>query len=80
MSKGTRYFIWSNRHSQWWGPERSGYTLHIGKAGQYDRHEAADIVLSGLPCGNVAVDTFFEDRLPETAQGIEKYLKDMGRT
>lgn len=79
MSKGTRYFIWSNRHSQWWGPDKSGYTLHISKAGQYDKHDAADIVLSGLPGSNVAVDVFFADRIPPTAAEVEKYLGELRR-
>ena len=53
-----KYYIWSHRHDQWWGPDRAGYTDHLAKAGQYTAEEAADITIgSCMPGANVAVDT-----------------------
>jgi hypothetical protein len=74
-----KYYIWSYRHSQWWGPDNSGYTLHLEKAGQYDRADAAQIVLSGLPGGSVAVDVSLTDRIPARAIEVEKYLDTLRR-
>lgn len=79
MPKATKYFIWSYRHSEWYGPDRSGYTLDTRKAGQYDAVEAADITLSGLPGGCIAVDAFFADRIPQMGPEVEKWLDEMRR-
>lgn len=52
-----KYLIWSWRHSQWWGPDHSGYTSDVTEAGRYTTMEAATIMIrSGLPGNNVAID------------------------
>jgi len=38
-----QYVVWSNEHSAWWGPRRSGYYTHLSAAGRYDRNEAIRI-------------------------------------
>ncbi len=38
-----KYLVWSNEHSSWWGPKRSGYTWLIENAGRYTRDEALRI-------------------------------------
>lgn len=37
------YVVWSNEHSAWWGPKRSGYYTHLVAAGRYTRDEAIRI-------------------------------------
>lgn len=50
------YLIWSWKHSQWWGPDRSGYTSDLAQAGCYTSEEAGEIVVgTGLPGQNTAV-------------------------
>lgn len=53
----TRYYIWSYRKHQWWGPDRAGYTDNLLRAGLYTREEAASIVFNALPGQNIPVDT-----------------------
>lgn len=80
MPKATKYFIWSYRNRSWYRSDRAGYTDHVAAAGEYDATEAADIVLSGLPGGCVAVDTFFKDRIPpDDPHAVEKYLDELKR-
>ena len=40
---GEIYFVWSNEHRAWWGPDRRGYTPRISTAGRYRREEAIAI-------------------------------------
>lgn len=37
------YLVWSNYHSAWWGPNRSGYCGSIEHAGRYSRDAALAI-------------------------------------
>jgi len=34
------YLIWSNEHRAWWGPNNSGYTKVLRRAGRYERNDA----------------------------------------
>lgn len=75
-----KYYIWSHRHDQWWGPDKAGYTSHITKAGQYTVEEAADITLSCLPGANVAVDTVLATRrLSGTMDEVKDELETLRR-
>lgn len=75
-----RYYIWSHRHDQWWGPDRAGYTSHLSRAGQYTADEAADITLSCLPGANVAVDTVIAGRrLDGPVDEVKRELETMRR-
>jgi hypothetical protein len=51
-----KYLIWSHRHREWWRAERQGYSRTLSDAGRYSKADAADIVLSGLPGSNTAID------------------------
>lgn len=70
-----KYYIWSHRHDQWWGPDRQGYSNSLAAAGLYSATEAADIVLSALPGADVAVDTHFEARFIE--MGTEEVKEEL---
>lgn len=37
------FLIWSRDHQAWWGPERSGYTNDLERAGRYESGEAMDV-------------------------------------
>ena len=69
------YYIWSYRHRQWWGPDRGGYTLRLERAGTYSEDDAGDIMLSGLPGANIAVDRTLAVKLEGCpADSIEEEL------
>lgn len=72
-----KYFIWSHRHSQWWGPDRAGYTVNIAKAGVYNKEDAADITVGGsLPGSDIAIATTLGPRLAELPPKlVEKELE-----
>lgn len=47
MSEATKdYLVWSNEHSAWWGPNRSGYYTMMESAGRYSRDEALKICVN----------------------------------
>lgn len=37
------WLVWSNEHRAWWGPNRSGYTSIVERAGRYTLGDALDI-------------------------------------
>jgi len=39
----TSWCIWAPEHNGWWGPNRHGYTAHVGYAGIYSREDAIQI-------------------------------------
>jgi hypothetical protein len=43
------YYIWSNQHKGWWGPDHCGYYRRIANAGRYTEAEATRIAFSALP-------------------------------
>lgn len=43
------YFIWSNEHNGWWGPNECGYVSGLRDAGEYTRDEAILICRRALP-------------------------------
>ena len=43
------YLIWSNKHKNWWCPNRAGYTDRIVHAGRYSAEEALDICSDTMP-------------------------------
>ena len=43
------YLIWSHEHGAWWGPDRCGYVVNIGRAGRYIESEALDICVRSIP-------------------------------
>lgn len=57
-----KYYIWSHRKDQWWGPDHGGYSNSLAAAGEYTRTEAADIMFNALPGANVAVEVELGDR------------------
>lgn len=74
------FYIWSNRRRQWWGAERSGYTDHIKKAGQYDQEEAGQIAVMGLPGANIAVETILEPKFIDLdANEVESQIDQLKR-
>jgi hypothetical protein len=75
------YYIWSWRHSQWWGPNRAGYTSNIAHAGRYAPEAAGQIVVnSGLPGNNTAVhQKIAEDRLADESVGEIRRLLELWR-
>lgn len=72
------YLVWSNEHSAWWGPRRSGYYLSLDYAGRYSRDEALKIsaeARGGWKPGDVPPEmpVRFEDAIAverECLQGI----------
>lgn len=48
-----KYKIWSNQHSAWWGPNKSGYTTLYEAAGLYTKEEAEAIVRSATVQGRL---------------------------
>ncbi len=52
------YFIWSNEHSGWWGPDLCGYSKGIKGAGEYTHDEAIricrDALMSAARLGYIA--------------------------
>lgn len=42
MTLDEEYYIWSNEHRAWWGPNNSGYTTDISRAGKYSRDAAVN--------------------------------------
>lgn len=43
------YLVWSNEHRGWWGPDRSGYTRGLRRAGRYTRYAALGICRESIP-------------------------------
>lgn len=43
------YYIWSNEHRGWWGPDSCGYTPDVNKAGRYHRAVALQICRDAIP-------------------------------
>jgi hypothetical protein len=43
------YFIWSNEHRAWWGPNECGYSPGLIGAGEYTRDEAMTICRRAIP-------------------------------
>lgn len=73
------YYIWSNRHRQWWGPEKSGYSSHLAKAGTYDHDTAADIQMMGLPGANIAIPCTIGGQVAGDADSVEERLDQLKR-
>lgn len=73
------FYIWSNRHREWWGPNRGGYSSRLEAAGRYTKAEAGDICTSGLPGANVAVDDLLANQFIGNADAIEQTLADLKR-
>lgn len=46
MTESRTYFIWSHEHRAWWGPDRTGYTRELDKAGLYTRAAAIEICIN----------------------------------
>jgi len=42
------FYIWSNKHQLYWGPNRSGYVTHPSQAGQYTAAEASAIITHSM--------------------------------
>lgn len=42
------FYIWSNRHQLYWGPNRRGYVTDPSQAGQYTAAEASEIVANSM--------------------------------
>ena len=40
-----KYWIWSNEHGAWWGPNHRGYVRSLAEAGVYDFSDAVQIVM-----------------------------------
>jgi hypothetical protein len=49
MGCGKKYLIWSNEHRAWWGANRWAFAERIEDAGRYDREEALNLCLGGMP-------------------------------
>ena len=43
------YLIWSHEHGAWWGPNRSGYSQSLSKAGVYSQAEAFHLCIEAMP-------------------------------
>lgn len=43
------YYIWSNEHRAWWGPNSRGYSTGLGNAGVYLREDALQICRDAIP-------------------------------
>lgn len=58
----TLWYIWSNEHKAWWGPNKSGYFTHLLQAGHYTYDEARKIISDSnvmLEVTNVPDETMF---------------------
>lgn len=75
-----KFYIWSWRHRQWWGPDRGGYTLDLSRAGQYTQQDVGDIVTGGLPGSGTAVDETLAEQMRGWLPGnVEARLDELRR-
>jgi len=51
----SEYLVWSFEHDAWWGPNESGYTKDIERAGRYSQRDAGRIVMQDVFNYEVAV-------------------------
>ena len=66
-----KYYIWSNEHRAWWGPDRCGYSSGLLGAGVYTRGVAIMICRDAIPsaahCGVIA-------EIPVRCKDVEEFL------
>ena len=66
------YFIWSNEHKGWWGPNHCGYAKRLSDAGQYSRAEALAICQRALGTA-LHIGMFAE--IPVRVEDVREFLK-----
>ncbi len=73
MSAPDGYFVWSNEHRGWWGPDACGYVKRASEAGEYSRAQALSICRQALgTAGHMGI--FAE--LPVRKEDLVEFVKD----
>jgi hypothetical protein len=68
------YFIWSNEHNAWWGPNECGYSKGLTGAGEYTRDEAITICRRAIP---TALHIKRISEIPVRRQDVMDFLDGM---